>query len=295
MTFSLVVQAILAGVTNGFVYALVGMGLAAIFKGSRVINAMQGEFAVVGAMCVVLLTTHAGWPYPLGIAAGMLTGVVLGAAIELSFVRYMLRRNASEDSFLLLTIGLSLTLSAGVLYFVGRNGYLLPPIGGEGVVLILDAVMQYHAIWLIVIGLAITVALRLFYHRTTLGLAMMAASIDADGASTIGIDVARMRTFTFVLGGLLGAAGGILVTPLVSVDYQVGIGLTLKGFAAAILGGLTNPLGAVIGGVTIGLIEALAIVFVSSSYKDVVAFSLLIGIMILMPQGMLGRAGRRGG
>jgi len=210
-------------------------------------------------------------------------------------MRYMLRRNASEDSFLLLTIGLSLTLSAGVLYFIGRNGYLLPPIGGEGVVLILDAVMQYHAIWLIVIGLLITVALRLFYHRTTLGLAMMAASIDADGAATIGIDVARMRTFTFVLGGLLGAAGGILVTPLVSVDYQVGIGLTLKGFAAAILGGLTNPLGAVIGGVTIGLIEALAIVFVSSSYKDVVAFSLLIGIMILMPQGMLGRAGRRGG
>src|SRR5262249_17785529 len=97
------------------------------------------------------------------------------------------------------------------------------------------------------------------------------------------------------LGGLLGAAGGILVTPLVSVDYQVGIGLTLKGFAAAILGGLTNPLGAGIGGVTLGLIEALAIVVVSPSSKDVVAFPLLIAIIILMPQGMLGRAGRRGG
>ena len=295
MTLSLFVQAILAGVTNGFVYALVGMGLAAIFKGSRVINAMQGEFAVVGAMCTVLLTTQAGWSYLPAIAAGMLTGVLIGAAIELSFVRFMLRRNASEDAFLLLTIGLALTLSAGVLHFVGRNGYLLPPLGGEGVFLILDAVIQYHAVWLIVIGLIITVGLRLFYHRTTIGLAMMAASIDADGAATIGIDIARMRTFTFVLGGLLGAAAGILVTPLVSVDYQLGLGLTLKGFAAAILGGLTNPLGAVIGGVTIGLIEALAIVVISSSYKDAVAFSLLIAIMILMPQGMLGRAGRRGG
>lgn len=295
MTLSLVVQAVLAGITNGFVYALFGMGLAAIFKGSRVINAMQGEFGVIGAMVVVLLTTQAGWPYGLAIGAGVLSGVLIGAAIELSFVRYMLRRDATEDSFLLLTIGLALTLSAGVLYFVGRNGYLLPPLGGEGVVLILDAVMQYHAIWLVGIGIAITVALRIFYHRTTIGLAMMAASIDAEGASSIGIDVARMRTFTFVLGGVLGAAGGILVTPLVSVDYQIGLGLTLKGFAAAILGGLTNPLGAIVGGLTIGLIEALAIVVVSSSYKDVVAFSLLIAIMILMPQGMLGRAGRRGG
>jgi branched-chain amino acid transport system permease protein len=295
MTFSLVVQAILAGVTNGIVYALVGMGLATIFKGSRVINAMQGEFAVVGAMTTVLLLTQAQLPYPVAIAGGALVGALLGAGIELAFVRYMMRKNASEDSFLLLTIGLALTSSAGVLYFIGRDGHLLPPLGGEGVFLILDAVIQYHAVWLIVIGLAATVALRLFFHHTTLGLSMMAASIDADGAATTGINVGRMRTFTFVLGGLLGALGGILVTPLIAVDYQVGLSLTLKGFAAAVLGGLTNPLGAAVGGVTLALVESLAIVGVSSSYKDVIAYSVLIVIMILMPQGMLGRAGRRGG
>ena len=118
---------------------------------------------------------------------------------------------------------------------------------------------------------------------------------DADGAATTGINVARMRTFTFVLGGVLGAAGGILVTPLIGVDYQLGLNLTLKGFAAAVLGGLTNPLGAAVGGLTLGLVESLAIIGISSSYKDVVAFSVLIVIMILMPQGILGRAGRRGG
>jgi branched-chain amino acid transport system permease protein len=123
----------------------------------------------------------------------------------------------------------------------------------------------------------------------------MAASIDPDGAATNGIDVGRMRTFTFVLGGLLGALGGILVTPLVGVDYTLGLSLTLKGFAAAVLGGLTNPLGAAVGGLTLGLVESLAIIGISSSYKDVVAFGALIAIMILMPQGMLGRAGRRGG
>ena len=295
MTFSLVLQAIFAGVTNGLVYALVGMGLSTIFKGSRVINAMQGEFSVIGAMTTVLLLSQMHWPYPLAIAAGALVGAMLGGAIELAFVRYMTRKNASEDSFLLLTIGLALTLSASVLFFVGRDGHLLPPLGGDGVFILFDAVIQVHALWLIAIAIAATIGLRLFFHRTTLGLSMMAASIDADGAATTGINVARMRTYTFVLGGLLGALGGILVTPLVAVDYQLGLSLTLKGLAAAVLGGLTNPLGAAVGGITLGLVESLAIVGISSSYKDVVAFSVLIVIMILMPQGILGRAGRRGG
>jgi branched-chain amino acid transport system permease protein len=271
MTLSLVLQAVFAGVTNGIVYALVGMGLSAIFKGSRVINAMQGEFAVIGAMTTVLLLTKSGWPYPAAIAGGALAGALVGAFIEVAFVRYMAGKKASEDSFLLL------------------------PIGGEGVLIVLDAVIQFHALWLIAIGIGATLLLRTFFHRTTLGLSMMAASIDPDGAATTGINVARMRTFTFVLGGLLGALGGILVTPLIAVDYTLGLNLTLKGFAAAVLGGLTNPLGAAVGGVTLGLVESLAIIGISSSYKDVVAFSVLIVIMILMPQGILGRAGRRGG
>jgi branched-chain amino acid transport system permease protein len=158
-----------------------------------------------------------------------------------------------------------------------------------------DAVIRTHALWLIAITLVIAAGLRAFYHHTTLGLSMMATSIDADGAATIGINVARMRTLTFVLGGILGAIAGILMTPLISVDYTFGINLTLKGFAAAILGGLTNPLGAVVGGVTLGLVESLSTVFISSSYKDVISFGVLIVIMIVMPNGMLGRAGRQGG
>jgi branched-chain amino acid transport system permease protein len=295
MTLSLAIQAVLAGVTNGFVYALVGMGLAAIFKGSRIINAVQGEFAVVGAITTVLLLNGVGLPYWLAIIAGMIVGGTLSALIDVLFVRHMMRRGASEEDFLLLTIGASFAISAGVLFFVGRNGYLLPAFGGDGIVLILDAVMQVHAIWLIAISIVVTLALRYFYHHTIVGLAMMAASNDADGASTTGINVPLMRTLTFALGGLLGAVAGILVTPLISVDYQLGLNLTLKGFAAAILGGLTNPLGAVVGGLTLGLLESLAIVWFSSAYKDVVAFTFLIVIMILMPQGILGRTGRKGG
>jgi branched-chain amino acid transport system permease protein len=98
-----------------------------------------------------------------------------------------------------------------------------------------------------------------------------------------------------MLGGLLGAIAGILITPLIAVDYTTGLPVTLKGIAAAILGGFTNPLGAVVGGLTLGVIESLVIVGVSSGYKEALTFSILIAIMIFMPQGLLGRGGRRGG
>jgi branched-chain amino acid transport system permease protein len=295
MSTSLIVQAVLAGITNGLTYALVGIGIAAIFKGTRIINVMQGEFSVTGAMVTVLLLNQAKWPYWLAILGGILTGAVIGSAIDILFVRYMMRRGANQQSFILLTIGIAITMSASVLFFVGRTGYLLPAFGGNSVILFANAVIRVHAVWLIACALGIAAALRLFYHHTAIGLAMMATSIDADGAATTGINIARMRTLTFALGGMLGAVAGILLTPLISVDYALGINLTLKGFAAAILGGLANPLGAVVGGITLGLVESLSIIAISSAYKDVISFSVLIIIMIIMPNGILGRAGRQGG
>jgi branched-chain amino acid transport system permease protein len=295
MTSTLIIQAILAGVTNGLTYALVGIGVAAIFKGTRVINVMQGEFSVAGAIITVILLNQIHLPYWLAIACGALSGAAIGALIDILFVRYMMAHGANQQSFILLTIGIAITMSASVLFFVGRSGYMLPAFGGDNVFIVFNAVIRTHAVWLIGIALGITLGLRLFYHHTTLGLAMMATSIDADGAATTGINVNRMRTLTFALGGLLGAIAGILATPLISVDYTLGVTLTLKGFAAAILGGLTNPLGAAVGGVTLGLVEALSIVSISSGYKDVISYGILIAIMIFMPNGMLGRVGRRDG
>lgn len=291
----LITQASLAGITNGMVYALIGMGLAAIFKGSRVVNAMQGEFSVVAAILAAIAMAGMGAPYWLAAMAGIAAAVLIGVFIELVFIRYMIRKGASPESFLLLTVGIALTISAALLFFAGRSPFLLPPLGGEDVFLIMDAVLSLHALWLISLAILITFLLRLFFRKTVLGLRMMAASIDAEGAITTGINVALMRTYTFALGGLLGGVAGILITPLVPVNYHVGLALTLKGFAAAILGGLTNPLGAAIGGLTLGLIEALTVVAIPSAYKDVITFTLLIFIMILMPDGMLGRRSRKGG
>ncbi|KQY15022.1 ABC transporter permease [Rhizobium sp. Root73] len=295
MNSTLIIQSLMAGLTNSFVYALIGIGIAVIYRGTRIINAMQGDFAVIGGMLTVFGLVSAGLPYVWACALGIAAGAASGLLIDVVCVRPMIRRQADDEAFLLLTIGLAFTISAAVLYIGGREAHLLPGIGGNGTVEIAGAFMSVHAIFLIAISLLVVCGLWLFYRKTIAGLSMIAASVDPDGATSIGINVARMRGYTFVLGGAIGALAGILVTPLISVSYQMGLGLTLKGFAAAILGGLTNPLGAVLGGLVIGLSESLAVVGLSSGYKDVVALTIMLLMMVLMPNGLLGKAGRRGG
>jgi len=196
---------------------------------------------------------------------------------------------------LLVTVGLAFLLGAIVLVTAGKAPFFLPPIGGEVLTDAYGVTIQRHALILMFIAMVIVVLLAAFYKRTHLGQSMMAASIDQDGATSIGINVAAMRTATFVLGGAVGAIGGILQTPLIGVSFQMGISVTLKGVAAAILGGLVNPLGAVAGGLILGLAEALAILLVSSGYQNIIAMALLIVIMIAMPNGLFAGAIRKGG
>lgn len=295
MSPDLLFQSVLTGLTNGFVYGLIGLGIASIFRGTRIINAMQGDFALIGGITAVLLLERQGWPMLPAFAAATLLGGVAGWSLEVLLVRPLRRRGGTEDSYLLLTLGCAFAVSALVLYFVGRDSHALPGIGGEGIVVIADAAIRIHALWLIAISVAVMIALRLFYMKTSLGLSMMAAALDPQGALTTGINVPLMRTLTFALGGLVGGLAGILVGPLITVYFDMGLLLTLKGFAAAILGGLANPMGAIVGGVTLGLLESIAIVTISSGYKDVIAMVILIIIMIAMPNGLLGQRMRKGG
>jgi branched-chain amino acid transport system permease protein len=295
MTATLMVQSILAGLTNGYVYGLIGLGIAVIFRGARIINAMQGDFALIGAVCAYLGADKFGLPMPVSILIGVAAGAITGLVVERLLIQPTGKRRGTDDSYLLVTLGGAFAVSAAVLLYFGRDSYVLPGIGGNALVDIFDATMRVHAIWLIVISTAVVLMLRWFYSSTRLGQAMLASSIDPEGALTIGINVGLMRTFTFTLGGIVGGLAGVLVAPLINIQYEMGLLLTLKGFAAAILGGLTSPFGAIFGGVLLGLVESLAVVMISSGYKDVVAMSLLIVIMIAMPQGLFGRRSRQGG
>ena len=295
MTITLLLQSILAGLTNGFVYGLIGLGIAIVFRGARIINAMQGDFALLGSVVAYVALTRFHLPMLPAFLVGVIAGGVLGFLVERFLIRPTEKRAGTEDSYLLVTLGGAFAASAAVLLYFGRDSYVLSGVGGDSSINVFDAAIRVHAVCLIVISSLVVTGLRLFYSYTRLGQAMLAASIDVNGSLTIGINVPLMRTLTFVAGGLMGGLAGVLVAPLINIHYEMGLLLTLKGFAAAILGGLTSPLGAVFGGVTLGLVESLAVVAVSSGYKDVIAMAILILIMIVMPQGLLGRRGRRSG
>jgi len=295
VTITLLLQSILAGLTNGFVYGLIGLGIAIVFRGARIINAMQGDFALLGSVVAYVALTRLHLPMLPAFLVGVISGGALGFLVERLLIRPTEKRAGTEDSYLLVTLGGAFAASAAVLLYFGRDSYVLSGVGGDSSINVFDAAIRVHAVWLIVISSLVVAGLKLFYSYTRLGQAMLAASIDVDGSLTIGINVPLMRTLTFAAGGLMGGLAGVLVAPLINIHYEMGLLLTLKGFAAAILGGLTSPLGAVFGGVTLGLVESLAVVAVSSGHKDVIAMAILILIMIVMPQGLLGRRGRRGG
>ncbi|HEV2510326.1 branched-chain amino acid ABC transporter permease [Bosea sp. (in: a-proteobacteria)] len=295
MTLTLLVQSIIAGLTNGFVYGLIGLGIAVVFRGSRIINAMQGDVALIGAVVAYIIGVSLGLPMFAGFLLGIVAGGLTGFLVDRFMIRPTAKRRGTEDSFLLVTLGGAFAVSATVLLYFGRDSYILPGVGGNTMVDVFDAAMRVHAIWLIAISTFVVFGLRWFYTKTTVGQAMLAASIDPEGATTLGINVSWMRALTFGLGGLVGGLAGVLVAPLINIQYEMGLLLTLKGFAAAILGGLTSPFGAIFGGVLLGLVEALAVVTISSGYKDVVSMTLLIAIMIVRPQGLFGSRGRLGG
>jgi branched-chain amino acid transport system permease protein len=152
MTATLLLQSALAGLTNGFVYALVGLGIAVIFRGTRIINAMQGEFGMVGGMAAYLVLERLHMPLAVALLGGVLAGGVLGLLIELLLVRATRRRGGSEESYLLLTLGIAFGISAGVLYLFGRDSRTLPGIGGDGSQVVFDAAIRTSAIWLIVVS-----------------------------------------------------------------------------------------------------------------------------------------------
>ncbi len=295
MTLALLIQAVATGLTNGIVYALIGLGIAVIFRGSRTINVVQGDIVVVSALVAVAGLLWLSVPIWLACIGGVVAGILFGLAIEAVCIGPLIRRGAEEDGLLLVSIGLAVTSSAAVLLVAGRGSYLLPAVGGNAVIELGGATIRVHALFIIVAGAVIACALALFFRKTMFGLSMLAAAMNADGATVVGIDVGIMRRATFALGGALGALAGLLVAPMTEVGFQMGLSLTLKGFAAAVLGGLANPFGAIVGGLVLAMIESFGVIFISSGYKNTIALSVLILVMMVMPNGLLGKALRSGG
>lgn len=279
-------QVLFAGLTAGAIYALVALGFSIIYNSSQVINFAQGEFVMIGGMATVSFL-HLGLPLPLAaLAAAAATTLVALALDKLAVER---ARGASVVTLIIITIGASILLRGLASLVWDKNIHPLPPFSGDKPIALGGATLLPQSLWVLGVSLAVLAALWWFFNRTLYGKAMLATSHNRLAAQLAGISVRRVLLVSFGLSGALGALAGILVAPITFTAWDVGVMLGLKGFAAAILGGLGSGPGAVLGGLLLGLAEALAAGYVSSAYKDVIAFVIILAVLVLMPGGLLGR------
>jgi branched-chain amino acid transport system permease protein len=279
-------QYLLTGVTVGAIYALVALGFAIIYNASQVINFAQGEFVMVGGMAAVSLA-NAGWPMPAAIGAAVALAALLGLALEKFAVEPA--RGAPVVTLIIITIGASILLRGLATLAWDKNVHALPAFSGEKPILVAGASVLPQSLWVLGATLVVVALLAWFFNRTLLGKALLATSHNRLAAELCGISVRRVLMVAFGLSAALGAIAGILIAPITFTAWDVGVMLGLKGFAAAILGGLGSGPGAVLGGLALGLLEALSAGYVSSAYKDVIAFGIMLAVLVLMPGGLLGR------
>ncbi len=275
---------LLSGVVVGFIYTLVGLGFTVIYNSSGIINFSQGEFVMAGGMSAVFLL-YAGLPlgvsFILSLMITSMIGIVLYKLISIS-------KDGSQISLIILTLGFAIFLRGIAQVIFDKQLHTMPSIVGDGSFEIFNTTLTYQAVLIIVVASLIVISLYLFFKKTKTGQAMVAASDNVDSAKLMGINIKKILMLNFAISAVIASIGGILLTPITSTNYEVGIMLGLKGFCAAIIGGLGTPFGAVAGGLLLGILESLVAGYISSEYKDAVAFIVLLAILFFMPGGIFG-------
>ncbi|TSA13553.1 MAG: branched-chain amino acid ABC transporter permease [Betaproteobacteria bacterium] len=279
-------QYLLTGLTVGAIYALVALGFSIIFNASHVINFAQGEFVMIGGMASVSFTA-AGLPYLLAIPLAIAAAALVGLALEKFAVEPA--RGASVVTLIIITIGASIFLRGLAMVIWDKRLHPLKPFTGDTPIAIAGATILPQSLWVLGVTLAIVLALSWFFGRTLLGKAMLATSHNRLAAQLVGINVRRVLFLSFGLSAALGAVAGILIAPITTTSYDVGVMLGLKGFAAAILGGLGSGVGAVVGGLVLGIAETMSAGYLSSAYKDAIAFVIILAVLFFMPSGLFGK------
>jgi branched-chain amino acid transport system permease protein len=281
------VQFVAAGLTSGSIYALVALGFAIVYNASRIINFAQGEFVMLGGMSAAALAA-AGLPLPLALPCAVLAAAVVGLLLDkLALAR---ARGATVVTLIIVTIGASILLRGLAQLVFDKRIHALAPLSGDRPIAILGATIVPQTLWVLGTTIVVVLALSLFFGRTRLGKAMLATAHNRLAAQLCGIEVRTVLAASFALAGALGALAGVLIAPIAFTAYDVGVMLGLKGFAAAILGGLGSFPGAVAGGLALGLLESFGAGFVSSAYKDAIAFALILAVLVLRPDGLLAHA-----
>jgi branched-chain amino acid transport system permease protein len=280
-------EQVIHGLTLGSMYAMVATGLALMFGVVRLINFAHGEFFMLGAYVFWWVFRELEVPYPLAGAVAVVAMAGFGLAYQRTVVRAVLDRSWHVQ--LIATLATSIVLTNGAILVMGTQPKEVPTRLASTILEVGGFRMAWQRLLVLVASVVVFAALHWFVARTKTGKAMRAMSQNREACAVVGIDIQRIALVTFALSAALAALAAALVTPLFNIFPDVGALLTLKAFAAVIVGGFGYVNGAIAASFLIGLAEALAAGYVSYAYKDAFAFIIMIAVLLWRPQGLFGR------
>ncbi|MGD9180235.1 MAG: branched-chain amino acid ABC transporter permease [Desulfobacterales bacterium] len=282
-------QYLVSGLATGSIYALVALGLALIYRSTRILNFAHGDITTAGTfMAFALLSLD--WPF----APAFILAIIFGSVLAMAFYFCVLvpaqRREATHLGQIILTLGLGLILQGLVSYFGGTVPQAFPfPLSDIKIYHLGEVVVSQLSLGTFIISLLACLLFYLLVQKTRIGLAMRATSENLPAAQTMGIPTRKVLAFSWGLAALLGVIAGLFLAPALLLDPFFMLEPFLKGFAAAILGGLNSLPGAIVGGLILGVAESLAGGFISIAFKNTMAFVIIILVLLFRPEGLLGK------
>lgn len=282
------IQQMVNGVSLGSIYALIALGYTMVYGIIKLINFAHGDVYMVGAYIGFAATTYAKLSFLPALIISMFTSALLGMFIEK--VAYKPLRNSSKIAALITAIGVSLLLENLMTYFAGAEIRSFPKLMSSTQINIGNIVLNMQQVYIVITAFFLMVLLQFIVQKTKVGKAMRAVSADKDAAQLMGIKIDSTISFTFAIGSSLAGAAGVLVGIYYnSIDPLMGMLPGLKAFVAAVFGGIGSIPGAMIGGLSIGILETLVSGYGNSMYRDAAVFAFLIVILIIKPSGLLGK------
>jgi branched-chain amino acid transport system permease protein len=283
---SQLIQYLFTGLTLGSIYALVALGFTMIYNATSIINLAQGEFVMLGGLIMVFFTLTLKMPLFLGFTLTIILVTLLGVLFERLAIHPL--KNASLITLIIMTLAGSILFRGGAMFIWGKDPYGLSPFTHGQPVRLLGATIQWQILWILSITILVVWGIHYFFTRTLTGKAMTACALNPLAARLVGINVQKMVFFSFGLSAAVGAVAGAIITPITLMEYDRGPLLALKGFSAAVLGGLGSGIGSVLAGFIIGILESFGAGLISSGYKDAIALLVLLVILWVRPSGLFG-------
>jgi len=276
-------QLAVSGIALGSIYGLIALGFLVIYHATGLVNFAQGQLLMAGAMTTYLVLVRMGLGYPLALVGVVVVAIVLALLFRYGLHRPMVKRGAPTTNMVVATIAFGLVLTALVELTIGNTRYGVDAVIPGPAITIGGVSIQTQSLLIVVVAWALVGAVWFFFTKTLTGVSLRAVGLNRTAAAVSGVRVSRLITIAFVISVLVTVIGGMLVAPIIGAGPAMGLSIAVKGFAAAVLGGMSSVYRGMVAGVAIGVIEMLSSYYISSAWAPVIAYAILFLALVLMP------------